>query len=405
MFAARYHGLADVRVETVPVPNITATQVLIAPAYNGICGTDLHEYTSGPLEYPSSPHPLTGEQNPIILGHEFSAVVVKVGGEVRELRVGDKVAVRGTLRCGEWEPCRKGAKNVCVIRGNLGQSGWGGILAGRVAVKGGMALKLPEGLGLEIGGKLCFYHDMLHAKGKEKEETKKKETSKPMLTRKTALCEPFAVSEHGISLIQPPPEPHQIVLVLGAGTIGSAAIQLLQARGIRNIVASDPSEARRQAAIASGAAHTADPVSKTFEKQVLKLTGNHGAHIIMDCAGVPASAKTAVKMVRNFGTIIQIAIHGGETTFVVDQLAYKEAFYRGSLSSLGKDWEQVIRFLEQGQVSPEKVISRVVSMEKIVEDGLNALRNADEGLLKILVKVNGKPESEEVIQNAILGIS
>jgi threonine dehydrogenase-like Zn-dependent dehydrogenase len=60
----------------VPLP----TQVVVAPRWCGICGTDLHEYLAGPIVTTVEPHPLTGAHLPQILGHEFSAEVVAVGG-------------------------------------------------------------------------------------------------------------------------------------------------------------------------------------------------------------------------------------------------------------------------------------------------------------------------------------
>jgi len=59
----------------------------------GICGTDLHEYVAGPIVTPVEPHPLTGAQNPQILGHEFAGDVVAVGPGVTRVGEGDRVAI------------------------------------------------------------------------------------------------------------------------------------------------------------------------------------------------------------------------------------------------------------------------------------------------------------------------
>ena len=83
MRALRFHAAHDLRIEDVPEPGPPGpTQVTVAPRWCGICGTDLHEYASGPIVTPSKPHPLTGATLPQILGHEFSAEVVAIGSTV-----------------------------------------------------------------------------------------------------------------------------------------------------------------------------------------------------------------------------------------------------------------------------------------------------------------------------------
>ncbi len=68
-------------------------EVLLQPVMCGICGTDLHEYTDGPIVTPARPHPLTGAELPQILGHEFSAVVAAAGPGVSHVRAGDLCTV------------------------------------------------------------------------------------------------------------------------------------------------------------------------------------------------------------------------------------------------------------------------------------------------------------------------
>src|SRR6476620_11442548 len=101
MRALRFHTAGDLRVENVAAPDPPGpTEVTVAPHWCGICGTDLHEYLSGPIVTPSVPHPLTGATLPQILGHEFSAEVVAVGSTVTQVNVGDRVSVMPLIYCG-----------------------------------------------------------------------------------------------------------------------------------------------------------------------------------------------------------------------------------------------------------------------------------------------------------------
>jgi (R,R)-butanediol dehydrogenase/meso-butanediol dehydrogenase/diacetyl reductase len=104
MKAAVWYGQRDVRIEDVPPPPPPQPgQVKVEVASCGICGTDLHEYLAGPIYIPAdAPHPLTGSQAPVILGHELSGRVVEVGEGVDRVRSGDRVAlcpIIGCLKC------------------------------------------------------------------------------------------------------------------------------------------------------------------------------------------------------------------------------------------------------------------------------------------------------------------
>src|SRR5215467_14477279 len=94
MKAAVWHGRQDVRIESVAEPSFPPPgQVQVKVAWCGICGTDLHEYTGGPLYIPlNHPHPKTGVQAPVIIGHEMSGTVVAVGEGVEDFTAGDRVA-------------------------------------------------------------------------------------------------------------------------------------------------------------------------------------------------------------------------------------------------------------------------------------------------------------------------
>ena len=91
MKAARWHRRRDVRVEDVPVPTPGRGEILLRVRLCGICGTDLEEYRHGPLVIPTGrPHPLTGRQAPLTMGHEFHGVVEALGPDVSGFREGDR---------------------------------------------------------------------------------------------------------------------------------------------------------------------------------------------------------------------------------------------------------------------------------------------------------------------------
>ena len=97
MRAAVYYGPNKVEVADVPEPEPSPGTVKVKVGFNGICGTDLHEYYAGPIFVPTEPHPLTGQQMPLTMGHEFSGVITDVGDGVTGCAEGDRVADRAAL--------------------------------------------------------------------------------------------------------------------------------------------------------------------------------------------------------------------------------------------------------------------------------------------------------------------
>src|SRR5258706_592722 len=107
MLAVRLHGNRDLRVDEMPEPDsVGPGQLRVMPQWCGICGTDLHEYSHGPLYTPA-------EQLPQVIGHEFSAVVAETGAGVRDLQAGDRVAVLPHVFCGSCYYCLRGRQGLC----------------------------------------------------------------------------------------------------------------------------------------------------------------------------------------------------------------------------------------------------------------------------------------------------
>ena len=153
MKAAVWHGRRDVRVEDVPEPpSPPPAQVKVEVAWCGICGTDLHEYVSGPIKIPAdAPHPMTGVQAPVIMGHELAGTVIEVGSDVDRVRVGDRVTMATLIGCLECHYCRSGLMGLCPNLAFLGKSWHSGGFARFVNVYDYMCYELPPEVPDEIG--------------------------------------------------------------------------------------------------------------------------------------------------------------------------------------------------------------------------------------------------------------
>jgi threonine dehydrogenase-like Zn-dependent dehydrogenase len=127
MKALRIHGKEDLRLEDIQSPPCGDGQIMIKPAWCGICGTDLHEYMGGPSLCPTTPHPITNETVPLTIGHEFSGIIEELGKGVSDkYTLGQRVVVQPIIYCGECGSCQDGIPNCCDKNGFVGLSGWGG---------------------------------------------------------------------------------------------------------------------------------------------------------------------------------------------------------------------------------------------------------------------------------------
>ncbi|KAF7562250.1 hypothetical protein G7046_g1897 [Stylonectria norvegica] len=353
MRAARYYGKEDIRIEDIPEPSVQEGQIKIAPAFVGICGTDLHEYLGGPNFCPSTAHPVTHETIPVTLGHEFSGIVKEIGSGVTGFKIGQACAVQPTIFCGHCAACDSGAQNVCHSGGFVGLSGGGGGLSEAVCVNATHVLPLPENLTLEEG----------------------------------ALVEPLSVSWHAASAATEI-NSKSVVLIMGGGPIGLALILCLKAKGVTEIIVSEIASSRQAFARQFGATRVVNPIKDDVKKVVLELTGGKGVDVVFDCAGVPASIKGAFEAVKTKGTVVNVAIWEKEIPFNPNWITWKEASFKSVLGYNREDYEAVIENIRTGAIKPNSMITRKIKLENIVEDGIKTLINDKDNHVKILVDVN-----------------
>jgi (R,R)-butanediol dehydrogenase/meso-butanediol dehydrogenase/diacetyl reductase len=347
--AARFHGRNDIRIDDVPEPEVRPGTVKIQVAWCGICGTDLHEYLEGPIFVPAPghPHPLSGEEAPVTMGHEFSGTIVDVGEGVQALSVGDNVVVEPYFVCDECPPCKAGNYHLCTKMGFIGLSGGGGGLGGIVVVDTRWVHKVGN-----------------------------------IPLDQAALIEPLSVAHHAVA--RSGAKPGDVALVGGSGPIGLLTAAVLKSQGVTTVI-SELSAARKDKAISSGVAdHVIDPGQEDLQARLLELTDGVGADVAFECAGVNAVLDTLLTAVKPAGVVVNVSIWGRPATVDMQKIVLKEIDLRGTIAYV-RDHAEAIKLVQEGKVNLEPFITARIALEDLVEQGFNTLIHRNDTAVKILV--------------------
>lgn len=347
MKAGILHGERDIRVATLPDPEVGPGEVLVKSAYAGLCGTDLHIYRgefAGRVQYPA------------VQGHEFGGVIEEVGRGVQGLSRGDAVAVDPIVSCYGCGACLTGRINACRTLRLLGIDLAGGF-AQYVAAPARHVFKLPESVPLAH----------------------------------VPMVEVYGLGHHVLSrgLVQP----GESVVVLGAGKLGLAVLDVLcHGTSQALAIAVDVDPFRLEIARRLGAEVCIDVRAEDPVERVLEVTHGVGADCVIECIGhwhdVPGRApplSQAVRMVRSAGRIVTAGLGEDPTPVHFKSLVLKEAQIIASRVSLG-EFPRAIRLLGKGLLHPELLITDQLPMRD-VDSAFRRLDAEDPKMIKVILDV------------------
>jgi L-iditol 2-dehydrogenase len=322
MAAAVLHGPDDLRIEQVAVPVIGPDEVLIKVDVCGICGTDVH-ILRGHFPVPNMP---------LIPGHEFSGHVVQLGSAVQRIDVGDFVTADINIGCGRCYYCRHQLRMFCPQLSQIGVHR-DGAFAEYVKAPADAVYRLPEDMSPE----------------------------------QAAYVEPLACAVHGQERADL--RPGSTVVVLGGGPMGLVHIQLSRLRGATRIIATEPNATRRAKATELGADVVVDPTAENAVAVVRELTEGRGADSVIEAVGSPATYRDAFEMVRRGGTIVAYGAAPSdlELPFKPFEVYSKELTIVGSYAGTYATWPEAIELIRAGRFDPDKIISEVVPLARVVE--------------------------------------
>ncbi|MBG6056529.1 (R,R)-butanediol dehydrogenase/meso-butanediol dehydrogenase/diacetyl reductase [Salinibacterium sp. CAN_S4] len=354
MKAAVFHGAKDIRVEDVAAPaELGVGDVLLKPYWCGICGTDLHEYAMGPIVTPATPHPLNGSVLPQILGHEFSAEVMKVGPGVVGITAGQRVSVMPLLYCGTCYYCRRSLNHLCQSMACVGLSfQWGGIAEFAVVPASHLSV-LPDEVS-DLQG---------------------------------ALVEPGAVAAYGVDTAQV--RPGDTVLITGAGPIGALASLYAASIGARVFI-SELNPTRAALARSLDVGEVLDPSAIDVSAWIKDATEGIGVDAVIECSGNERALQTALTSVRSAGRISQTGLHTRAASIDPMILSEHDITLSGTWCYPVTDWPRIIDLIARGRYPVEKVVSATIAIDDVVEHGFETLLSPTGDQVKVLVNARGK---------------
>jgi 2-desacetyl-2-hydroxyethyl bacteriochlorophyllide A dehydrogenase len=334
--AAVLHGPRDLRVQAAPRPEIGPGDVLVRVAMAGLCGTDYRIWTGErPVHYPRVP------------GHEFVGVVAAAGDAVERVRVGDRVAVEPNYSCGTCPLCREGNRNLCLARTAVGID-VDGCFAELVRVPARCCWPAPPGVADEA----------------------------------LLLTEPLAVVVRAVA--RGAVAPGQRVAVVGAGTLGLLALQVLRGQGARVLVVS---RSARRFALARelGAAATQSSAEGAVDARA--FSGREGVDVVIETAGTAEAVTQALELVRPGGRVVLTGLPHAPTAVAFFSVVRREVTITGSMI-YQDEFPEAMRLIADGTVRTRPLLTHRFRLDA-VDQAFAAHQQADAIKVAVLTGSGG----------------
>ncbi|TFK75799.1 xylitol dehydrogenase [Pluteus cervinus] len=356
----------DVVFEQRPIPEISGDEVLIEVKKTGICGSDVHYLTHGRI----------GDfivKSPMVLGHESSGVVFKVGAKVKHVKSGDRVALEPGAGCRVCESCKAGHYELCPDMAFAATPPYDGTLARYYRLPADLAYPLPENVTLEDG----------------------------------AMIEPLAVGVHSVSNLGQF-RANQSIVVFGCGPVGLLCMAVAKALGASRIIAVDIVPQRLEFAKAYAATDSYLPPkflegetkvdysrrnAETLKQQLgVEERGEKSIDLVIDASGAEVSIQTALYVARSGGTVVQVGMGNPDVTLNIAQIVVKQLVYKGSFRYGPGDYPLAISLVAQGKVNLKPLVTHRYNFDdaKVAFDATLAGKSLDgKGVIKAIISGPG----------------
>jgi 2-desacetyl-2-hydroxyethyl bacteriochlorophyllide A dehydrogenase len=336
--AAVLHGPRDLHVETTPAPAPGRADVLVRVGLAGLCGTDYSIWSGDrPVRYPR------------IMGHELVGRVEAVGPAAGRVRPGDRVVVEPNYSCGRCPLCREGNRNLCLERVAVGIDVDGG-LADLLAVPWRCCWPIPAGLA----------------------------------DADALLAEPLAVVVRAVG--RAAPRSGETAAVIGSGTLGLLAVQVLRARGVLVLVVARTGR-RLDLAQELGAAATHAIGATPLDAVGRRFSGREGVDLVIEAAGTAAAVDHALALVRPGGRVVLTGLPHEPTPVTFFRVVRREIAILGSMI-YQDEFPEALGLLDRGAVQARSLVTHRFALPDIAAA---FAAHRETGAIKVAVAVERSP--------------
>ncbi|MDX2546230.1 zinc-dependent alcohol dehydrogenase [Streptomyces sp. WI04-05B] len=333
--AVRYTAARTLDTAAVETPAPGPGEVELAPAYVGICGTDLHIF-HGDMD--------TRVHTPAVIGHEMAGRITRTGPDVEGWAPGDAVTVMPLRWDNTCPACRNGHQHICQHLDFIGIDS-PGAMQQRWTVPASTLIRLPDSLALD------------HA----------------------ALVEPTAVAVHDVG--RAGVRGGERVVVVGGGPVGILIALVARATGA-DVRVVELSPHRRTIAAELGLT-TWDPAAVDVPELVREWTGDAGADVAFEVSGAAGGVDTAVDVLGVRGRLCLVAIHPRPREINLHRFFWRELTLIGARLYDRTDFEKAVTLVADGTIPAERLITKVVPLTQ-APAAFEALEGGGD-VMKILV--------------------
>ena len=319
-----------------PDPEPEKGEVVIQVMSVGICGSEVEAFFGR--------HPF--RKPPVITGHEMSGVIVKIGKEVNDFKVGERVTLEPQVSCGFCIYCQSGRYNLCRHRISLGTPKWPGPFGELIKAPASNIIQLPDEIPFD----------------------------------EAVLVEPLAVGVHALRKTRI--FRGESLMILGAGTIGLCTAVAARAMGIQEILMTDISETKLRMGQRMGMHHMLKVGDQDIWDKVSQIIPE-GVDVVIVATGASEAFRTSTKFVRRDGRIGVVGLCRKES-FVPIELGGTgtELEVIGCTTYLHEDFQDAVRILPNTPL--KEIISKIFPIEQIQEAFETFIRE-NETLIKVIL--------------------
>ena len=325
MHALVIHAPLDLRIEDVPTPEPEANQLLVRVRAGGICGSDLHYFNHGGFG-------TIRIKEPMVLGHEVSGAVARVGSGVTDMPVGTRISISPSRPCGLCQYCQQGLQNHCLDMRYYGS-----------------AMRTPHVQGA-FRQEIVIDRSQAHV------------VADSLSDAEAAMAEPLSVALHAVR--RAGPLLGKRVLVTGCGPIGALIVAAARRAGAATIVATDVNTLPLDSAKKVGA-DLAFNIAETPDALKPFAADKGTFDVLFEASGNTAALRGAFDVLKPRGVIVQVGL-GGDISLPINVIVAKEFDLRGAFR-FHEEFAVAVELLNKGLIDVKPLISGIFPYQDSVK--------------------------------------